>query len=863
MKYGIAIFSIMICAAASAQSLLRRNVAPAAARPATAQNATTTENAGGAVESGGRSIEFNGAPIEMVFKVYGELVDKTILKDPQTPTATITLQPRQGQELSDQDKIEAIEAVLEMNGVHFEPYGEKFLRAVPGKNARKMGIPLIMDSEVELGESEKVISLMFPFKNIALEEAQKALEGIKSDKGVLNVFERTGKILVTDTESNVKRMREIAREIDISTPITENVFVRQIVNASASDIKVALEAIVQESQKELEKQGAQANTSAPARPVQPRTLLGRNNRNQPEPAAPVANESFVTSLSDADRGMIRGKVLILADERSNKLVIVTSQANMDFFDRVIKELDIETTPDVKVEVIRLKYADAEDVADMINDLIGNAASSKSSSKSNQNQAAKSGGANTKSNLSTGTSTAAKPSVNQRSGESKAGELSKDNVTVLADKRINGIIVMARAIDMPVLHSIIEAMDVKLAQVLIETCIVEVNLEDTIKTGIDWVHQISAGTPSQIREGLAGGGGSTTTGGLLKDVAHYGIDADTVIPFGGPAGIGYYALSKQLNLGAVIEASKSDNRTKYLASPVVMTVDNKEATIEATQMRYLLTGFTSSGTSYSTIAVPNYEQKQIGITIKTTPKINPNGTVMLEIEEEYSQLGAKQQIQTSGGLGTSGEGGEKAGLISVDVDTTITRKMSADIALENRQTVILGGLTETSIAKVDAGIPILKDIPIIGRYLFGKTEDSELRKELLVFMTPYVLNDGNEAQAEAIRRKAAFSESGVWNDHGWSESPLADPVSAQELLRRKREEWEKQDEEFKAAQEVDEANAERAEELKERAEKLSAERAGEAKKLIDRINAEEAAKAEKRAEAERAAHQESENLLDLL
>lgn len=855
MKYGIAIFSIMICAAASAQSLLRRNVAPAAPRPATAQNATTTENAGGAVESGGRSIEFNGAPIEMVFKVYGELVDKTILKDPQTPTATITLQPRQGQELSDQDKIEAIEAVLEMNGVHFEPYGEKFLRAVPGKNARKMGIPLIMDSEVELGESEKVISLMFPFKNIALEEAQKALEGIKSDKGVLNVFERTGKILVTDTESNVKRMREIAREIDISTPITENVFVRQIVNASASDIKIALEAIVQESQKELEKQGAQANTSAAARPVQPRTLLGRNNQNQPAPA-PAANESFVTALSDADRGMIRGKVLILADERSNKLVIVTSQANMDFFDRVIKELDIETTPDVKVEVIRLKYADAEDVADMINDLIGNAASSKSSSKSNQNQAAKSGGANTKSNLSTGTSTAARPSVNQRSGESKAGELSKDNVTVLADKRINGIIVMARAIDMPVLHSIIDAMDVKLAQVLIETCIIEVTLSDTIKTGIDWVHRFG---DSRYNSAVSGGGGETSLGDALAKVVASGVSGSS-IPSG--AGLNYFILSDKLNLGAVIEASKSDSHTKYLASPVIMTVDNKEATIEATQMRYLLTGFTSSGTSYSTIAVPNYEQKQIGITIKTTPKINPNGTVMLEVEEEYSQIVENgQQITTNTGM--SGEDGQGGGLKPVNVDTTITRKMSADISLENHQTVILGGLTETKIVAADAGIPILKDIPIIGRYLFGKTVDNEERKELLVFMTPYVLNDGNEAQAEAIRRKAALSDSSAWDDHGWSESALADPVSAQELLRRKREEWEKQDAEFKAAQEVDEANAERAEELKERAEKLSAERAGEAKKLIDRINAEEAAKAEKRAEAERAAHQESMNLLELL
>ena len=226
--------------------------------------------------------------------------------------------------------------------------------------------------------------MLISFKNISTEEAQKALEGFKSDSGILLVFERTNSILVTDTQQNINRMLEIANVIDVASPVMESVYVRQIKHASAQEIKTALETIVVESQKELEKSG---NTvTAPANQPRPgllgRRLLGRPP--QPEaPAAPANNASLVMSVSDADRGMIRGKVLILSDERSNKLIIVTQMSNMEFFDKVIEQLDVETTPDTVVKVYRLKYAEAEEVSDMINDLIGNAASSKNSGKQNQ------------------------------------------------------------------------------------------------------------------------------------------------------------------------------------------------------------------------------------------------------------------------------------------------------------------------------------------------------------------------------------------------------------------------------------------------------------------------------------------------
>ena len=803
------------------------------------------------------ALNWEQAPVDMVLQAYGDQLGKTILKDPGVPNANISLKSKEGQRLTQEEYLEAIEVVLEMNGVHVENYGEKFIRAIPRAKVRKDGVPLYMDiTEVPDDYKDgRVISVRIQLKNIGTEEVQKALEGFKSDSGLLQIFERTNSILITDTWQNIQRMNQIVESIDTSTPVQEQVFVYQVKNASAADIKTALEQIVQESQKQLEKdKGANSNVAQPnngSRPNSP--LLGGNrllNRNQPPPQ-PVNNESLVMSISDADRGMIRGKVLIIADERSNKLVIITAKPNYDFFEKVIKELDVETTPDTVVKVYRLKYADSEDVSDMINDLIGNSAKSSNSSRGNQNANAKTG---TGANLSKGNTAAsqAKKSSNQRSGDAKAGELTKDNTTVLSDKRINGLVVMTEKELVPTIESIIESMDVKLSQVLIETVIIEVTLGDDLKTGVDWIRNgrhtgqpvqatdsagrklwseydeaqgkwITTASPSDPESAVAvmvnslvkndfwngnssfasamsGGGGPAGVVNLVQNVA-----SNVVGSVLGGGGLNYIFKSDALNLSAIINASKSDNRAKYLASPVVMTVDNKEATIDATASRQFLTGWSAvSGYNGAGMPSPNYTAKDIGIKVKVTPKINPNGTVMLNVEEEYNQVAGKQEMLVpQGGTYTPGQ-----------IDVATTRKMTSDILLENMQTVVFGGLVETFMSESETGIPILKDIPWIGKWLFSRVEQSETRTELLVFMTPYVLNDGESAQAEAIRRKKTLPDANAWDDNGWSASPLADPVSKKEQLRRLKDEWKKQDEERKARIAIEQEKVKRVQKLRE-------------------------------------------------
>lgn len=889
-RWTLAVLVACVAGALCAQGLGRRIGALGGARPgrpgaaaraqAAAEAAASTEEILKEIPKGTNGVPtrlaFDQAPLEVLLYAYADVAGKILLPAPNLPKTQVTLKTFEDRELTKEQYLTAIEATLTMNGVVIEPFDKIFLRAFERKSVRTQGIRTAMEMPATNAVPEKgrVISQLIRLRHITAEEAQKALEGFKDPNGLFQVFERNNTILVTDTQENINRMLEVVRELDVANPVLEDVFVRQIQYAVATEIKTALETIVTESQKEGQQStsgpkasGAPGFTSARPATPQPGRLLNLHNRpglNKPEPAPATPNVTMMAQVSDADRGMIRGKVLILADDRSNKLIIITTKTNMDFFDKVIETLDVETTPEVNVEVIRLKYAESEDVASMLNDLIGNGSSS-SQAKNNPNaNAAKNGAANrnlTQTRAGAGGAATRPQTTNptfSKTAASTLGELNKDNIKILADKRINGIVVMARKADMKAVKEVIEDMDVKLSQVLIETVIVQVELGDDLQTGIDWVQRgrerktrqamdpLGAGmfylekdgkvtgltgsknsaladgyTLSSVpvlerfvsRDGffnngsymLGGGGGSGSSklaslaGTLMDGVTNASQMTSYANPIGG--GLNYLLKSDKLNIAAVIQASKGDSRTKVLASPILMTVDNKEATIEATDMIYLFSGYQYSGSTYSGSQVRNYEKRDIGLTVKVTPKINPNGTVMLTVEQTFETQGADQNVPNESG-GTD------------PYATVTTRKISSDVSVENRQTVVMGGLTKKTNAESESGIPILKDIPWIGKWLFGSVSQVEKRSELLVFMTPYVLDDAEAAQAEALRRKKTLSDPRPWEDSGWSTSPLADPVSKKEQLRRLNDEWRKQDEERQNQKAIEEAREKRAKKLAE-------------------------------------------------
>ena len=496
-----------------------------------------------------------------------------------------------------------------------------------------------------------VTNQLIRFNHIMAEEAATAVMGFKGTNGKISVIERINAIHVTDSQENINRMREIFRELDVPSPILEEVFDRQIKYAKATDIKTRLEKIVTESQKDNQKGGV------------------------------ASNAVLTAAVSDTDCGMIRGKVLIVADEPSNKLIIITTKANMDFFDKVIKSLDVEATPEV--EVIHLKYADAKDVEKMLNDLIG-AGSSSSQSKNNQNVAKgvrELHRAATTRHPTQDTSAPARPSTNPTfSSKSNLDNLNKDNVKILADKRINSITVMACKADMAAIKRVVDVIDMKLSQVLLKTAIIQVKLDDDLQTGSDWIER-----------------------GRQKF-----FDGD------------------RLNIAAIIQAAKSDSRTKILCTPTLMTLDNKEALIEATETIYLLSSCHRSNAINSGEWVRNYQMRDIGLTMKVVPRINLNGTVVLTLETLFTTRGTDQNVPNESG--------------GISPYATISEcRRSCKLMAEHNQTIMMGGLTKKTNVQSESGIPVLKDIPWIGKCLFGSVSTKEVRSELLVFITPHVLD----------------------------------------------------------------------------------------------------------------------------
>ena len=755
---------------------------PTAATAATSSTEVAQQLAKAERGKGGRpKLKFDNAPAELFLQIYSQVTHRTLLTSPDVPKVTMSLRSTDEENWTDEEYIQAIEQQLQLNGIGLIPVGERFALVVPFKSIGQQGIETFLEIPPagRHPEEGRIVRQILTPKNISAEEAQKVIEGFKRPDGQIQYLERTNSLLVTDTQENVNRMIEIMTFIDRPLPVLEEVQVYPIRHAKAEEIKKSLEEFVEASREQEEK--SKKSTAAPrvgnsvSGGMQRGVSIQRNLPGVTRPGAPVEEpSSSVTDalVNDADRGMIRGKVQIMADARSNQLIIVTRPSNMAFFERIIKVLDIETAPEIAVEIIRLKYAQAETkesnkgVADLLNDLI-DSTSSKKEDTDNRNSTANA----SKSNLTNqNNNTTPAPQVSlSSSSKSKIGELRKENIKILADGRINAVMVMASPGDLAAIKDIIAEMDVPVAQVLIETVVLSVGLSDEISTGVQWVKRISGG--NKYKDSYGGGGmpeGASSSPANLFNLATNLTSALGAISGGSQ----YFGTIDKLNLDFLIRATESDSRTKVLTSPILMTQDNKEATIENTELAYLYNGMKYMGSSYSgSDYQPDIKQEEIGLTITVTPRINPDGTVVLEFEETFQNLGVPQEVPGSGVDGASSRW-----------PSPVTRKLSGSISVNNGQTVILGGLVTQTKTESEGGIPFLKNIPFIGKYLFGYTSFEDERNELLVFLTPYVFNDSESAQEEARRRKDYLDATGVWNK-GWSKSDLADMTDESDMLRR--------------------------------------------------------------------------------
>ena len=717
------------------------------------------------------ALNFQDASSDLVIMEYALRTGRTPILSPAVPKVTITLRTTPDSPLTDEEYLRAIREVLALNGIILIEEGEKFIRVVPAAEAGTSGMrPQYAGPEgyPETPEDGTVVQRMIELKHLGTEEAMPVVNSLMRPGAKVLTIEHTNSILITDNAENVNRIVEVLERMDTPVVAREEPFFRQIRYAKAEDVKARIEDLIAKMQEDSGSGNKNNKTGTVAQPrdagspgmerrqLPPGVTIRGGRRDREDERATPASEIASSIIDEARRGVLRGKVAIVPDPRTNRLLIITRPENMDFIDKIIEEIDIPTAPEFLVEVIRLEHAVAADVASLLNDLI-------SKKKSSDDDAAPMRDTDKSDSGSDAAASRRAPAAAPAGGSSaqtRIARLDAENISILSDERSNSLLVMASVSDMAILRSIIDAIDIQLSQVVIETAIVSISFKDSFETGIDWAQRVmlqGAGENGPKYAGASRGGGGSGT-----PVPALGLNSsDAIRAAGGSAGgvTGWFSIF-DWNMDLIVQAVKNDSKARLMSRPRITTMDNKEAVLEATDRIYWKGNTTYySNSDYTS---ENIQNEDIGIKLTVTPRINKTGFITLTVEQE---------IQTNEGY-TEINGSQYPQLT--------TRKMGADVQVLSGETVVLGGLAQNSVTKSTTKVPLLGDIPLLG-WLFRHETDEKVRNEIIVFLTPRVIDTPAQMEDDARNAKAALGTDGLF-DPTISASRIADPLSEKDAKR---------------------------------------------------------------------------------
>ncbi len=671
-----------------------------------------------------------------------------------------------------------------MNGVALVPMGDKFLKVVPIANARQEGMEIKpFDPDQKYAAADQLITQVIPLRFVVFADVQPLIQHLVHGYGKIIEMARINSVLITDTSANVARIVELVSMVDQPAEKIEP-RIYQLKYAEAATVAGKLKELVEAAKT---KKGEQ-------------TVVAGNVRTIPgvirAPRAEAGAEPDTEQAAEQTE-MIVGEVKLVADDRTNILIIFSKAANFGFFDNIIKVLDVPVDPAVVVEVINLEFAKAKEIAGVLNEFVGAA-------KATEKTKAPGGG--------TGKAEGSKTvdEVIQRAVETTGAELSpatksaigrlSADTKILSDERSNALLLMGRKSDIEALKQVVASLDVMLEQVMIEAVILSVGLGDSIQTGVQWVYQNVAEDngviyKEEVRDITTVNNGVTTTTPTVmripypqnENLSRVGSDAAGLASNMVSGALSYYGSFPNLNVKAIVSAAKKDSNARILSTPVVLTTDNTEAKITVGEERPVISSSINSGSgSYSDgySARSTYEYRNIGITLTVTPNINPQGFVVMEITQTADDVGGEVTID-----------GNSVPIVS-------KREITATVAVQDRSTIVLGGLVRKSETKSATKIPLLGDIPLIG-WLFSTHNNSDDRSELVVLLTPYVLTTPEQAQKEAKRiYEASDAKNTLW-PRGWSQSPLAndEPEKEKDAKQKKKDAEKAKKEAAKAAEEA--------------------------------------------------------------
>ena len=439
---------------------------------------------------------------------------------------------------------------------------------------------------------------------------------------------------------------------------------------------------------------------------------------------------------------------VLPIEDSGMLVLRDHTENVKRMLEMAEKVDVIVPSEFISEVIPIKYAKVEDIASALNSLSGSAGGTSIGARPAGTTPGATPGARPGYNQpgqfgqpgAIGTGAAGTPSAGGtfsdrlnaiiKRAATSSGDLTIIGQTkIVADARSNSLLIFASRQDMTMIKDIVSKLDVVLAQVLIETIIMDVSLDDS------WSFGVSAGRPPHENGKLTTGGVYNNPGGTPLDTLSQffskstGSNVSSIFP--GTTGLSYFGRYNG-DLDVAVSAFAKDNRVNVIQKPRIQTSHATDGHIFIGNTVPYVSGSYYGG--YGGSPGSTYQQLKVGIDLTVTPFINQDGLVVMKIQEAIDEI--------SGSTAITGVG---------DVPNTTSRTLTAEVAVKDRETIILGGFIRNSDTKGKSGVPLLKDIPLLGALFSSKTSSKE-RKELIVLMRPTVLRTPELAAMQVTEEK---------------------------------------------------------------------------------------------------------------
>ena len=386
-----------------------------------------------------------------------------------------------------------------------------------------------------------------------------------------------------------------------------------------------------------------------------------------------------------------------SDERTNSVVVSASPELMDVVADVITQLDADTTARESVLVYHVKHILATDLETAFNALFDENNSSSSNNGNTPRNFQGRGGQNN----------------NGSSSDTTAGSL-VGQVTTVANEATNTLMVLTPERNHDRVMAILDALDTEQPQVLIRVLIAEVTLDDSLDAGVE-------------------GGSVNSTGSLDSLLTDFSVAAAS----GGLKGV-----VLDSNISVNIRLLQELGKLEIISRPYIIASDNQASNITIGEEFPFVTNTreTDAGNTINTI-----EYREIGLILNVTPQINPDNRVTLDVSQELSAISGKTVP------------------ISEQLDAQVIAKRLAEtrVAIQDGQTVVIGGLMEDQATLTEKKVPLLGDLPLVGN-LFRRTQSDKTKTELLLFLTPEIVRDVGQLEkiGDAIHQSAENIDNAV-------------------------------------------------------------------------------------------------------